>query len=277
MTFVSDASTVCNPELVAALLAEDPVAVAAELAAATLLIPASRLGDGQAVVRSGRTGTGATLLWAFTDLDALAAWDRRPAEHAVVLDWPALCGPDPARDAVVALNAAGPGAFLVDGHAPQPAGNGRVRPAGANDLVGVDARRPVRALASEAHDLGRRAASAGDLEGACAQLERSVEFCGRLGDRLHGAAAALELARARDRAGSVDLALTTWKRAAETLTMLGEEDLAIGALLDAADAALAGGAPADAERLSASALELCAGEEVGDRLLSLWGRLCETW
>ncbi len=276
MSSATDARAVSNPELVAELLAEDPAAVRTELHVATLLVPATPLGDGQALVRSGRTGTGATLLWAFTDLEALAAWDRHPVEHAIVVEGSALAGLPPAGGAVIAVNAAGPGAFLVDAQAMGTPTNGRVPPAaaaGVSELVDADTRRPLRTRASAAHDMGRRAASAGDLEEACNQFERSIDACGRLGDRLHGAAAALELASTRQRAGSVELAVTVWERAAETLALLGEGDLAIGALLDAAQAASAAGFSAAAERLSVSALELGAGTELAARLVSLWGAI----
>lgn len=261
---------ITNPGLVASLLDRDTAAVQARLADATLLAAASSAGASDtAVIRTGRGSAGRALVWAFTDAEALAAWDRHPADHAAVIGGAALSS----LRAIVALNAAGPGCMVLDG---SPAAESRAadgREPATPDLADAAARRPLRKLAGEAHDLGRRAAAAGQLEEACGQLERSVEVCKQLGDELHGAAASLELAAARERSGSVGLALPIWEIAAQTLARLGEGDLALAALLDAAESALAAGLPEDAERLGLAAIELCAGSEAGDRLVSIWGRL----
>ena len=74
------------------------------------------------------------------------------------------------------------------------------------------------------------------LPAAIAEFERSLEACGRLGDRLHGAAAALELATCLQRSGERERARVVFRHAGEVLSAIGESDLAINALLAALDA-----------------------------------------
>jgi hypothetical protein len=54
------------------------------------------------------------------------------------------------------------------------------------------------------------------------------------------------------------------------MAALGELDLALDALLDGAELAAAEGLTADAEALSVTALDLTAGSDFSDRLISLW-------
>src|SRR5262249_54466625 len=105
--------TVANPRLVQALVHRDGSAVQAMLGEATLLVPASENRDGEPVILIHRAAAGRRLICAFTDLEALQAWDRNPPERAVALDAPAVG--DLVPDGMVALNPAGPGALVVDG------------------------------------------------------------------------------------------------------------------------------------------------------------------
>jgi hypothetical protein len=98
-------------------------------------------------------------------------------------------------------------------------------------------------------------------------------LCDELGDRLHGAAAAIELATWRAGSGSTRLALTGWREAAATMATLGEIDLALDALLDAAQAAARAGLGDDAEALSITALDLVAGSDFSERLIGVWRML----
>ncbi len=104
------ATAVANPMLVRALLAGPESAVLAELASATLLVPVAPVGGGDGLVRRGRTLGGRALVWAFTDEEAVRAWDRHPAHAIAPLPSSELSG----LEAVVAVNAAGPGACLVE-------------------------------------------------------------------------------------------------------------------------------------------------------------------
>jgi hypothetical protein len=275
---------VANPRLVQALLAHDRTGVHAALADSTLLVAASEHRDGEIVLETRRAGGGSRLVCAFTDLEALRAWDRNPPGAAVALDATAVAGLVP--DATVALNPAGPGAHLLNGPG---LANGRSLAAGeelpghtdgavrpldpALDLTDPQSRRRLRLLANQAHELARRTAAAGDLAEACEQLRPTLSACAELGDRLHGAAAALELAGWRARSGSTRLALTGWRDAAETMAALGELDLALDALLDAAQAAAAAGMAVEAEALSVTALDLAAGSDFSDKLITVWRTL----
>ena len=275
MSAPGQSTLVTNPELVNALLTGDPAAVESELERATLLLPAAILHDGHPVTRTGRTIAGRPLLWGFTDLEALRAWDREPATTAVALEASALAAAAGGDGPVVALNPAGPGALLMGARAPaaiDASDGSQVRP-DSNALVDPEVRLKVRQRANQSHERGRSAAAAGELTAACAELERALGACSELGDRLHGAAATLELARCRARLDQVALALELWEAAAQVLSAIGEADLALTALLDAAEAAATAGLDAEAERLSVDALELCAGPELADRFVSIWARL----
>ena len=70
--------TVTNPGLVRALMNEDAGEVQAGLARATLLVPAAKIRDGETVIQIRRGAAGRSLVCAFTDLEALQAWDRNP-------------------------------------------------------------------------------------------------------------------------------------------------------------------------------------------------------
>jgi hypothetical protein len=263
---------VANPRLVRALVHGDGVALQATLTDATLLVPASENREGEPVIQIRRAAAGRRLVCAFTDLEALQAWDRNPPNRAVALDAPAVV--DLVGDGMVALNPAGPGALVVDGFA--LAGD----PAFA---TGADAatshftepaeRQKLRRQANQFHVLARRTADAGDFEAACEQVKSTISSCDELGDRLHGAAAGLELAAWRAKSGSTRLALADWRESAATLAALGELDLALDALLDAAQTAARAGLPADAEALSIKALDLAAGSDFSDRLIGVWRML----
>jgi hypothetical protein len=265
---------VANPRLVQALLHQDPAAVRAALPGATLLVPATVHDDGEIVVETRRGAGGARLVCAFTDLEALKAWDREPVNAAVVLAAPAVAELVP--EGTVAVNAAGPGAHLLDGltlTAPGVEPDGDGHPAPGNALAEPGNRRRLRDEANHAHELARRTAEAGDFSAARDQIEPALRACSELGDRLHGAAAAIELARWRARMGSTKLALTGWREAAETMAAFGEVDLALDALLDAAETAADAGLATQAEALSVTALDLAAGSDFSDRLITLWKKL----
>jgi hypothetical protein len=272
--------TVCNPGLVRALLNGDGSEVRAGLAGATLLVPAFENRDGETVIQIRRGAAGRRLICAFTDLEALEAWDRDPPGAAAVLDVPEIAGLVP--DAIVVLNPAGPGAHVLDGDVladahgstasdePAPSPNDDLQ---ANDLTDPARRRPLRVHANQFHELARRTADAGDMAAACEQLQPAISACDELGDRLHGAAASLELASWRARSGSTRLALAGWREAGATMAALGELDLALDALLDAAQTAARAGLAADAEALSITALDLAAGTDFSDRLIGVWKML----
>ncbi|HEY2771971.1 MAG TPA: SseB family protein [Solirubrobacteraceae bacterium] len=268
---------VVNPRLVQALLRRDPAGLREALPSATLLVPALAHRDGEIVVQTRRGPRGRTLVCAFTDLEALRAWDRHPANAAVALDCAAVAELVP--EATIALNPAGPGAHLLDAEAltawsGASNGNGhRTEAPGTVALGDPGRRRALREQANHAHELARRTAASGDLSAACEQLQPAIQACAELGDQLHGAAAALELARWRAGTGSIRLALAGWQEAAGTTAALGEIDLALDALLDAAELAADNGLTAEAETLSVTALDLAAGSDFSDRLISLWRTL----
>ena len=261
--------TVINPGLVRALISGDAGGVQAELAGATLLVPAFENRDGETVVHLGRGPAGRPLICVFTDLEALQAWDRNPPDSAVALNAASVAGLVP--DGFIALNPAGPGALVLDGPA-AIAGGGEATnddPA-TSQLTDPRRRAQLRRNANQFHELARRTAEAGDLGAACEQLQPAIGLCDDLGDRLHGAAASIELASWRARSGSTRLALAGWREAAATMAALGEIDLALDALLDAAQAAARAGLAADAESLSVTALDIAAGSDFSERLIGLW-------
>jgi hypothetical protein len=262
-------TAVTNPRLVEALLADDASRVITALAGSTLLVPAAENRDGETVIQIRRGPSGRRLVCAFTDLEALQAWDRDPPDQAVALDATAVG--DLVGDGIVALNPAGPGALALDGSALAAAPEAPTVASGApSPLTDPEQRALLRRQANQFHELARRAAQAGDLEAACAQLQPAIAACDELGDRLHQAAASLELASWRARSGSTRLAMTGWREAAATMAALGELDLALDALLDAAQVAARAGFAADAEALSVAALELAAGSDFSDRLIGVW-------
>jgi len=265
---------VANPGLVQALLDGDGSEVATILAGSTLLVPASENHDGETSIQIRRGAAGRRLVCAFTDLEALQAWDRSPADAAVALDAAAVAGL--VTGGMVALNPAGPGALVLGGDGPAaaaPRGDDTVHDGPASRLTDPEQRAQLRRQVNQFHELARRTAEAGDLDAACEQLQRAISACEELGDRLHGAAATLELASWRARSGSTRLALTGWREAAATMAALGELDLAVDALLDAAQTAARAGLAADAEALSVTALDLVAGSDFSDRLIGVWRML----
>jgi hypothetical protein len=267
-------TTVASPHLVQALLHGDASRVNAAFAGSTLLVPASGNHDGEAMIQIRRGPSGRRLVCAFTDLEALQAWDRYPSDRAVALDAAAVA--DLVGDGIVALNPAGPGALVLDGPvlAANADGDDTTEPGAAtSQLTDPEQRAPLRRQANQFHELARRTAQAGDLGAACEQLQPAIAACVELGDRLHGAAASLELASWRARSGSTRLAMTGWRDAAATLATLGELDLALDALLDAAEVASRAGLAADAEALSITALELATGSDFSDRLIGVWRSL----
>lgn len=270
---------VTNPELVSALLAGDPAAIQSELERATLLVPASSADDGVGIILRGRSQGGRMLIWAFTDKEALLAWDRRPPDAVVALAPDALARHAGGDGSVIALNAAGPGAFLVGVEALQATlshgASGNTPEAEPGSYVDLEARPEARGRIRQALERSRSASADGRLQNMRRELTAAVAACGEIGDRLHGSAAALDLAACLARIGDTGPALETWERAADVLTLFGESDLAAAALLEASEAAVEAGAEADAERLSIAALELCVGPEFTDRLVAVWGRLRE--
>lgn len=269
---IPDTAPVNNPELVTALLSGDPVRIGQTLATSMLLLPASPLADGRAIAQSGHDGAGRRLQWAFTDTEALAAFDRRPVTTAV-----AVSGHELGRvPEIIALNPAGPGATLIlagrpEPHRPlSPAPNGGSVHSAQGVLASPTARAELRMEAREAHEDGRAALAADHPVDAAGHFERALAACGRLGDRLHGSATAIELAACQAGVGELQLALVLWERGADVLARFGETDLALEALLTAAEAAAGADQLDDADRLAASALELCAGPAAADRLAALW-------
>lgn len=233
------APALLNPQLVGALLAEDQAAIAAALWTAAVLVPGAGDADGHVLLSCGRAADGRRLLHAFSDLEALTAWDRHPANTAAVLDAAALEELLPGGTGVIVINPAGPGAHLIGAEAlpalVDPAGRTESLRFGRSELVDPLSRRPFRAVASDAHDRGREAARSGMLPAAIAEFERSMQACGRLGDRLHGAVAALELAACLQHSGQRDRACAVFRHAGEVLGAIGESDLAVRALLAALD------------------------------------------
>jgi len=264
--------SVTNPGLVRALIDEALGEVQAGLARATLLVPATQIRDGETVIQIRRGAAGRPLVCAFTDVEALQAWDRNPPETAVALD--AASVGDLVVDGMVVLNPAGPGALVLDGPAVGARRGDAPAPEGAtSQLVDPDQRAQLRRHANQFHELARRTAESGDFGAACEQLQPAISLCDELGDRLHGAAAAIELASWRAGSGSTRLALTGWREAAATMATLGEIDLALDALLDAAQAAARAGLADDAEALSITALDLVAGSDFSERLIGVWRML----
>jgi hypothetical protein len=266
-----------NDSLVAALLAGQPEAVADALPGATLLIPASSGGTDTAVLSPTRGPGGRRLLPGFTDLEALRAWDRAPAETAIALPAARVGELLPTGVGMLLVNPAGPGTFLVGGEALGTV-PGAARSRNGHDAIGAalvdpDARAPVRARARDAHRAARAARERGELAIAAAALRESLQALNQLKDHLHGAAAGVELAAVHAAAGEHATAFALFADAGERFAALGELDLAVDALLDGAEAALAVGDGERAEELSVLALELVAGAAVSERIISMWRRL----
>ena len=273
-----------NSPLVQAMLDGDLAGIQELLGGRTLLVPACETPGGEVAIEVRRGASGRKLMFAFTDFEALAAWDRNPPGNAVALDAAAVAALNP--DAMIALNPAGPGAHLLDARILTGAGAAAADATTSSDsradsdhhspaAVDPQSRRALRLRANQFHQLARHTAATGDYAAACEQLRPALDACDELDDRLHGAAAELELARWRAKSGSTRLALGGWREAAETLAALGELDLALDALMDAARAAADEGLSADAERLSIAALDLAAGSEFSDRLVAIWRTIAD--
>ncbi|MDQ2728958.1 MAG: hypothetical protein M3Y91_14120 [Actinomycetota bacterium] len=82
-----------------------------------------------------------------------------------------------------------------------------------------------------------------------------------------------EWAAVRWEGGEGAAARTLAEQSASILASVGEVDLGVSGLLDAADMALADGDPGDARRLGGLVLQVCAGREPASRLAGLWDRL----
>lgn len=266
----AELDSIANPRLTGALLSADPELVMSALPEANLLVPASVHGDGSTTLAPLRGPGNRRLLVAFTDSEALRAWDLHPADAAVTMAGGALARLVAPGSGTVLLNPAGPGAHLVGGEAPE---NRRRRSA---ELVAPDARRELRSRARDAYARGREALSAGALAPATAELTASLVACDELEDRLHGAAVGAALARCHLHAGAQDTALTLFARAGQAFGLLGELDEAADTLLEGAEAALSNGRPEEAEHLTVVVLDLLAGSAVSDRLLAVWSRLTAT-
>lgn len=277
---------VANPELARALCTGDSERVSACLPLARLLVPAREVRTGQSLLASGAGARRERLLWAFTDVEALKAWDRQRWPAAATIDGAELaaiaCGPaSETLGSVVVVNAAGPAATLLP--ADQLAGVAPLdrRPPGPDaqpldpGLADPDVRRPWRVAAREHHGAGRRAIDHDDLGAAGRELSEAAAACGALGDRLHGAAVMAELARCRHRLGEVAPAAAILQRAAVVLGSLGELDLAIAGLLEVAEWAAADGEITAAAGLADAALAAAAGTEVASRLGALWRTVIE--
>ena len=171
-----------------------------------------------AIVRTGRSASGRPMVWAFTDEEALAHWDRAPAPLAVIVEVTELLGAD--DPPTVVLNAAGPAAAILERaqDAPSPSGSGAPSP-----LPEPGARAELRERARSEHARGREAA---DPAAAAGHLFAALDACRALGDRLHAAVAARDLADVLSAAGAASDAAELRTLAAETFLDLGEGDLA---------------------------------------------------
>ncbi len=86
---------------------------------AEFLVPATRAGSDRWAIIVSHGAQRERISWAFTDAEALAAWDHHPSPEAIVLSAEALArcyGGDGGSSGVVVLNAAGPAGHLVAAH-----------------------------------------------------------------------------------------------------------------------------------------------------------------
>ncbi|MHB1535257.1 MAG: SseB family protein [Acidimicrobiales bacterium] len=284
---------VSNGEVVRALCLGDGLALAAAAGAARFLVPARQIRPSETVLATGTGAKRERLVWAFTDLEAFRAWDRHswPAAAAVSsIDLAGVASQGAAAEAdraamtpgVVVMNPAGPAATLLSPEqllpAPAPIPPAlRGAPAERLDpsLGAVEARRAPRADALRHHAAGREAVEKGDDRAAVVEFGHAAQICGQLGDRLHGAAVMVELARCRIRLEEVPQAAAILQAAATVLASLGELDLGIDALLDVAELATAEGEAGLAAELAEAALAVVASPELATRLLSVWRGLAD--
>ena len=103
-------------------------------------------------------------------------------------------------------------------------------------------------LASGEHRAALRSSASGDDVVALTHLGGAAEACVELGDRLHGAAVLREIARCAARLGQPE----SWREAESAgwlFASLGELDLALESLLEAAEQAAGSNLPQEADRL----------------------------
>jgi hypothetical protein len=112
-------ATTAGTGLVAALCAQDRDRVAELLPQVDLLVPARRVTSAETVLACGTGARQERIFWAFTDAEALEAWDRHPwPETATVasLELARTAGSDDveaSEAAVIVINAAGPAAIIL--------------------------------------------------------------------------------------------------------------------------------------------------------------------
>jgi hypothetical protein len=269
--------------LASALCAQDREALAELLPRTELLVPARRVTSAETVLASG-TGTRQTrIFWAFTDPEALGAWDRNPWPGAATVasaELARMAGSDEddgPQTAVIVINAAGPAATIlgpaqVSGRVPLVSTPGHRQPL---DPVLADpaGRSPWRAAGQREHERGRSAAAEGDDRTAAAAFTEAARVFGAIGDRLHGAAVTMELATCHQRLGLLDEAVALLVASADVLASIGELDLGTTGLVDAAALAVDAGQPELASRLATGALTALAGPALALRLGQPWTRL----
>jgi SseB protein N-terminal domain len=262
-----------NPDLVEAMASADLEQVDALIDQAEFLVPATPAGSDRWAITVSLGAMRERISWAFTDAEALAAWDRHPSPHAIVLSAATLArcyGSSGGSVGVVVVNAAGPAGHLVAAdrllavrgshHAAGEAG-----PRAAAGLARTAARVPLRRRASGEHRAALLSSADGNDVVALAHLGRAAEACLELGDRLHGAAVLREVAHCSARLGQPE----SWRSAESAgwlFASLGELDLALESLLEAAEQAGGSNRPQEANRLVRAALTTAAGPEAGKRL-----------
>jgi hypothetical protein len=262
-----------NPELVEAMASADLDRVDALIGRAAFLVPATRAGVDQWAVTLSLGGMRERITWAFTDAEALAAWDRHPSPDAIVLSAEALarCYGGGGRSVdVVVVNAAGPAGYLVVADRLRAVRSlehdaGEAGPRAAAGLAPIGARAPLRRRASGEHRAALQSSADGDDVVALTHLGLAGAACLELGDRLHGAAVLREIANCSARLGQPE----SWRSAESAgwvFASLGELDLALESLLEAAEQAGGSNLPNEANRLVRAALTTAAGSEVGKRL-----------
>ncbi len=142
---------------------------------------------------------------------------------------------------------------------------GEAGPRAATGLAQMEARAPLRRRASGEHRAALRSSADGDDVVALTHLGRAGQACLELGDRLHGAAVLREIANCSARLGQPG----SWRSAESAgwvFASLGELDLALESLLEAAEQAGGSNLPQEANRLVRAALTAAAGPEAGKRL-----------
>jgi hypothetical protein len=276
-------ATTAAAGFVTALCAQDPDRVAELLPRVDLLVPARRVTPTETVLACGTGARQERIFWAFTDAEALGAWDRHSWPEAATVasvELARTAGSDDVgapENAVIVINAAGPAATIfrpaqVSGRLPLAATSegGQAFDPGLADPA---ARSPWRAAAGREHGRGRSAVAGGDDRTASAAFTDAAQVCGAIGDRLHGAAVTMELAACQQRLALIDEAVGLLVASAEVLASIGELDLGTAGLVDAAALAADAGQAEVASRLAEAALTAVAGPELARGLSRLWTRL----